>query len=332
MDKIAVIGSNSFSGSHCVSYFLENSDFEVIGISRSPEYPPVMLPYLYKKNKRPARFKFYQLDLNKNPKQIINRLDREKPDIIVNFAAQGIVPLSWNSPEDWFRTNCLGIVNLTNGLREKKYLKKYIQVSTPEIYGPCKNFKETLTYYNPSTPYAASKAAADLFLVTLYKKFGFPVCFTRSANVYGPHQQLFRIIPKSVISIKKGQKIPLHQGGLISRSFVHITDVMRGIHKIINQGRAGEVYHFATGQNITIKELVSMICKKIGISFEKSVKKSGDRPGQDDTYDLNFAKTSRELDWKPTIELESGLDGIITWINESWSKIQKLPLEYSHKK
>lgn len=332
MKKIAVIGSNSFSGSHCVNYFLENSGFEVMGISRSREYPPVLLPYLYKKNKRPARFKFYQLDLNKNVVRILDLFDREKPGIVINFAAQGIVPLSWDSPQDWLQTNCLGIVNLANGLRGKNYLKKYIQISTPEIYGPCINMKENLNYFNPSTPYAASKAAGDLFLMTLYKKFGFPVSFTRSVNVYGPHQQLFRIIPKSIILIKKGQKIPLHQGGLASRSFIHITDVMRGIHKIILRGKAGEVYHFSTGRNTTIKDLASLICKKMGANFDNAVEINKDRPGQDATYELNFAKTSKELNWKPKIKLNDGLDGVISWINKSWSEIKKLPLEYVHKK
>lgn len=332
MKKIAVIGSNSFSGGHCVNYFLENSGFEIMGISRSREYPPVFLPYLYKKNSHPAQFKFYRLDLNRNTEQIINLLNREKPEIIINFAAQGFVPASWDSPKDWFKTNCLGIINLTHGLRDKSYLKKYIQISTPEVYGSCTDMKETLTHFNPSTPYAASKAAGDLFLMTLNKKFGFPVSFTRSANVYGPHQQLFRIIPRSIILIKKGQKIPLHQRGLISRSFIHITDVMQGIHNIISRGKAGEVYHFSTDQNITIKDLVSLVCRKMGVGFDSAVEINKGRPGQDATYELNFARTSKELNWKSKIKLVDGIDEVISWINESWPKIKKFPLEYIHKK
>lgn len=332
INKIAVIGSNSFSGSHCVNYFLENSGFDVIGISRSKEYPSVLLPYLHKRRTRPARFKFHQLDLNKNSAEILELLNREKPEVIITFAAQGIVPLSWDSPQDWFKTNCLGIVNLANGLREKSYLKKYIQISTPEVYGSCTNMKENPNYFNPSTPYAASKAAGDLFLMTLHKKFGFPVSFTRSVNVYGPHQQLFRIIPKSIIFIKKRQKIPLHQGGLANRSFMYITDVMRGIDRIIKQGKAGKVYHFSTGKSTTIRELVSLICKRMGVDFDDAVEISEGRPGQDATYELSFAKTSKELGWKPKIKLENGVDGVISWINESWPIIKKMSLEYVHKK
>lgn len=332
MNKIAIIGSNSFSGSHCVNYFLNNSDFEIIGISRSREYPLLLLPYLYRQTKRPAKFRFYQLDINKNVARILNLFDRERPEVIINFAAQGFVPASWDSPEDWFQTNCLGILNLTNGLREKSYLKKYIQISTPEVYGSCVNMKENTNYFDPSTPYAASKAAGDLFLLTLHKRFDFPVLFTRSVNVYGPHQQLFRIIPKSIILIKKSQKIPLHQGGVVNRSFIHITDVMRGIHKIISKGRVGKVYHFSTGQNMTIKDLVSLICQKMSVDFNDSVEIDKSRSEQDATYELNFARTSKELDWKPKIKLVSGLDTVISWINESWPIIKKLPLKYVHKK
>ncbi len=330
--KIAIIGSNSFSGSHCVDYFLKNTDFKVLGLSRSPEKSAVFLPYLYKKQRPQAsRFSFYQLDLNKDLDKIIKIFDKEKPEVIINFAAQSIVEVSWQRSEDWFRTNTLAIVNLTNRLKDRSYLKKYIQISTPEVYGSYKG-DENPNYFNPSTPYAASKGAGDLFLITLFKKFNFPVSFVRSANVYGPHQQLFKIIPKSIVLIKKGQKIPLHQGGLISRSFIHIEDVIRGIHKIISKGQPGEVYHFSSEKNIMIKDLVSLVCRKMGVNFNDSVEISAGRPAQDATYKLNFVNTAKRLNWKPKVKLEKGVDEVIKWINDSWSEIQKHPIKYIHKK
>ncbi len=327
--KIAIIGSNSFSGSHAVDYFLAKSDTPVIGISRSPEYDSVFLPYLYKKERSPG-FKFFQMDINKDLGRIVDLLDRGEPEVIINFAAQGNVEHSWKNPEDWFMTNCLGIVNLVSRLKDKKYIKKYIHISTPEVYGPCENFKESLNYFNPSTPYAASKAAADLFLLILFKNFGFPVSFVRSANVYGAHQQLFRIIPKTVICLKKGEKLPLQGGGKTIRSFVHIKDVIRGIHGILESKKNGEAYHFAT-EGLAIRDLVKKICSKMNRDFESSVEMAGERVGKDSFYGLDFSKARRELNWEAQITLDEGIDEIIAWINECWYEILKHPLHYIHK-
>lgn len=327
--KVLIIGSNSFSGSHLVNYLLENTDFKIVGISRSQEYDSIFLPYLYKKKKRPSRFTFYQMDINKDLRQIINLIDALKPEVIVNFAAQGNVQYSWINPEHWFRTNCLGIANLADNLKNKEYLKKYIQVSTPEVYGPCENFKEKATYYSPTSPYATSKAAGDLFLLALFKKYGFPVSFIRSTNVYGRHQQLYRIIPRSVIYIKRGWKIPLHNGGEVLRSFVHISDVAQGIFKVIQKGQNGDIYHFSS-KLISIEDLVLKVCNKMKADFKNSVEFSAER-NPDFIYDLNCEKAKKELNWQPKISLEYGVSEVIDWVNDNWVKIVESPLEYIHK-
>lgn len=326
--KILIIGSNSFSGSHCVNYFLENTDCKVIGISRSQEYSAIFLPYLYNKKKRPTRFSFYQFDINKDLRQIINLIDSEKPEVIINFAAQGNVQYSWTNPEHWFKTNCLGITNLADNLKNKRYIKKYIQVSTPEVYGPCENFKESVTYYNPTSPYAASKAAGDLFLFALFKKCGFPVSFIRSTNVYGIHQQLYRIIPRSIIYLKKGWKIPLHNGGKVLRSFVHISDIVDGIFKVIQKGRDGDIYHFSS-KPMSIEDLVGKICDKTKADFKNSVEFSAAR-NPDFVYDLNCDKAKKELDWKPKFSLDMGIEEVVNWVNNNWVEIVESPLEYIH--
>lgn len=327
--KILILGSNSFSGSHCVSYFLEKTDCKIIGISRSQEYSATFLPYLYKKKKRPNRFSFYQLDINKDLRQIVNLIDKEGPEVVINFAAQGNVQYSWTNPEHWFKTNCLGIANLADNLKNKDYIKKYIQVSTPEVYGHCENFKEDLNFYNPTTPYAASKAAGDLFLTALFKKYGFPVSFIRSTNVYGIHQQLYRIIPRSVIYIKKGWKIPLDNGGEIMRAFVHIGDIIEGIYKVLTKGRNGEVYHFSS-EPLSIKNLVQTVCVKMKADPETSVEFSAAR-NPDYIYDLNCEKAKKELGWKPKVSLDSGIKEVVNWINDNWLEIVESPLEYIHK-
>lgn len=330
--KIVVLGSNSFTGSHFVDYVLKNTNIEVIGISRSSEYNPLFLPYLYKKKKHQEKFKFYQLDVNKEVDKIVQILDQEKPDVVVNYAAQGEVRNSWKWPEQWFQTNCLGVVKIANSLVNKKYLKRYIAISTPEVYGSTrKNIKENFKF-NPSTPYGASKLAGDLFLFTLFKKYNFPVIFTRSANVYGIHQQLYRIIPRTIIYLKMGKKISLHGGGTAVRSFVNVKDIAETTWKAITDGKNGEVYHLAPEkEEITIKELVQLICKMMGYDFEKSIEITTEDFGQDAIYSLNCTKSKKELKWNQKISLKKGIEEMINWIEENWEEIQQQSLDYIHK-
>jgi dTDP-glucose 4,6-dehydratase len=329
--KIAVIGSNSFTGAHFVNYVLENTDAEVLGISRSPEYSSLFLPYLYKK-KRPKRFHFHQLDVWNDFEKLINLLDAEKPEVVLNYAAQGEVRNSWKWPEQWFQTNCMAVVKLANALKDKDYLKRYVSISTPEVYGSTgKKIKENFCF-NPSTPYAASKLSGDLFLMTLFKKYNFPVVTTRSANVYGMHQQLYRIIPRTIIYLKQGKKIQLHNQGETIRSFVHAKDVADGCWKAINRGMNGNAYHLAwQNQEITINELVKTICTMMKCDFKASTQILKENFGQDEMYSLDSSKAREKLGWKPQIALKQGIREMIKWIDDNWEEIQKQPLEYVHK-
>jgi len=327
MNKVVVIGSNSFSGSHFIDLLLERTGCRVIGISRSPEKNPVFLPY---KKRETGRFNFYQMDLNKNLNEMMALFDKEKPEVIVNFAAQSEVGPSWQNPEQWFRTNCLGIVNLTHSLKDREYLHRYVHISSPEVYGTCEGVVESAPY-NPSTPYAASKAAGDLFLFVLVKNFNFPLTIVRSTNVYGPHQQLSKIIPRSIIYMKMGKKIPLHGGGGAVKSFIHIRDVCEGIYQALTKGRAGEIYHFSPKAGYSVKSIVQMIAEKMGLRFDEVTESVGERLGQDARYEIDSTKAMNELGWQPHISIDEGLDGVISWINHDWETIARQPLEYRHK-
>lgn len=328
--KIAVLGSNSFSGSHFVNYVLENTDADIIGISRSAEYDPLFLPYLYKKE-RQKRFTFHQLDVNKDLEDIIELFDREKPEAVVNYAAQGEVRNSWKWPEKWFQTNCLAVVNLTNQLKEKDYLEKYVAISTPEVYGSTEERIKENNNFSPSTPYATSKLAGDLFLMALFKKYDFPVVFTRSANVYGIHQQLYRIIPKTIISLNMGRKIELHGGGRARRSFVHVGDIADATWKAIEKGDIGEVYHLSSDDNFAIRDVVRKVCDIMGSSFDEFVNLVDENYGQDAIYSLDYSKAQKELGWQPKTSFREGVEETIEWINKNFEEIKKQELEYSFK-
>ena len=331
--KAVVIGSNSFFGSHLVDYLLDNTDWQVIGISRSPEPAKVLLPYLYKKRRSP-RFSFYQLNLNYDLPKIIKLVDQKKPEVIINFAAQSNVDHSWTNPQEWFMTNCISLVNLVNLLRERSYLKKFIQISTPEVYGPCEDLRETSNFFNPASPYGASKAAGDLFLLAMANQGGFPVSFVRASNIYGPHQQPYRIIPYSIIQLKNGSKIRL-KSPQIQRDFIYIKDAVAGIYQSILKGQTGAVYHLASGSVTSILKLAKTICLRSGLKQPNQwieIVPKIKRVKRDALYGLNFVQTKKILGWKPKISLEQGLDETISWVNESWQNLKNHPLQYIHKK
>jgi len=326
--KIVVIGSNSFSGSDLIDLLLDDERNEVIGISRSPEKSALFLPY---KRRQKANFRFYQMDLNRHMPQIIELLDSFEPEYVVNFAAQSEVAPSWEHPEQWFQTNVVALAKLTNALRDRDYLQRYVHISSPEVYGTCEGRVTESAPLNPSTPYAASKAAADLFLFTLVKNFQFPLIMIRSTNVYGAYQQLWKIIPRSVIYLKMGKRIPLHGGGVAVKSYIHIRDVSRGELAAMEKGRPGTIYHLSPEKGYAVRDVVRTICELMGRDFEASTVTAGERLGQDAAYVIDSSRAREEFGWSSKISLEEGLAGVIAWIEGKWEQIQQEPLGYVHK-
>jgi dTDP-glucose 4,6-dehydratase len=326
-EKIVVIGSNSFSGASFIDHVLGDG-IETIGISRSPEPNPVFLPY--KKRKNPP-FRFYQFDLNHHLPEIMNTIHDFQPDYIVNFAAQSMVAESWQHPEHWFQTNVVSTIKFHDQLRKANYVKKYVHVSTPEVYGTCEEHVQENTNYNPSTPYAVSRAAADMSLMSFYRAYNFPVAFTRATNVYGPGQQLYRIVPRTILFFLTGRRLQLQGGGHSVRSFIHIRDVADGTLRVTRKAKPGDIYHFATLRNISIRELVDMIATQMNVSFEEHGEVVDERQGKDAAYLLDSTKARENLGWKDKISLEQGIEEMIGWVRDHLAELNKQPLHYIHK-
>ena len=330
--KILVIGSNSFSGSNFVLHCLEEG-FEVIGVSRSDNLDKIFLPYIWGNSKKLIEnFKFVKINLNKDLKKLINLIDLEKPNLVFNFAAQGMVAESWLNPTHWYQTNLLSQVAFHDELRKRKFVKKYIHITTPEVYGSTNNkWLDENTSFSPSTPYAVSRAACDLHLKSFLKAYDFPVIFTRAANVYGPGQQLYRIIPRTIISCKTGKPMQLHGGGGSIRSFIHIKDVVSATLMLGLEAEKGTTWHLSTEKALSIKELVSEICNITNTNFEEIVKISNERLGKDQTYLLNSNLIREKFGWKDKISLEDGLLNTISWVEKNFDAIKMLSWEYEHK-
>ena len=326
--KVVVIGSNSFSGSDFVDLLLEEGRYSVIGISRSPEKSALFLPY---KRHKQADFKFYKMDMNKDMPEILDLIHNVRAGYVVNFAAQSEVGPSWKNPDQWFETNAVGITKLANGLKDMKSLERYVHISSPEVYGTCEGVVREDAPLNPSTPYAASKAAGDLSLFTFVKNFNLPMVMIRSTNVYGAHQQLFKIIPRSVIYVKMGKTIELHGGGKAVKSYIHIRDISRGELVAMERGRRGEIYHLSPDEGIAVRDVVSTICEKMGVDFSRAAKAAAERLGQDKAYVIDSSKARKEFGWAPGISMEEGIKGVVDWVEGNWDQIQKESLEYIHK-
>lgn len=327
--KIVVLGANSFSGQDFVDLLLDDPGNEVIGISRSPLRGPAFIRHLGRDEL--SRFRYFSLDINSDIDRLLELLDAEQPQAIVNFAAQSEVAPSWENPHHWFQTNCVALARLVNHLHGKQYIERYLHVSSPEVYGTCIGTVLEDAPVNPSTPYAASKAAADMLLDTYHRQFGFPLLTVRATNVYGARQQLFKIIPRSVLYMTSGRKIPLHGGGQAVKSYIHIRDVSRGELAILDQGRNGEIYHLSPDAGVSVRQVVEMVAKRLGVDFAQAVEIVDERPGQDAAYVIDSWKARSELGWSPRIDFASGIDEVVGWIEENWDVLRNEPWEYRHK-
>ncbi len=322
-----VIGSNCFTGSHIVDALLDDPRNIVIGISRSPEYKDIFLPY---KRRKTSNFQFHQIDMVKNFDQLQGLLEQTKPPIVINVAALSEVGLSNEQPVEYFDTNTTSVVRLCNYLHRCSYLEQYIHISSAEILGSCSKQVREDALFNPSTPYAVSKAAADMYLNVLMRNFGFPAKIIRSTNVYGRHQQLFKIIPRAIIYLKLGRIIELHGGGRSVKSFIHIRDVVNGLLSAMKRGKCG-TYHFTVENDQAIADIVRFLCEMMGYDFNTSTRVIGERLGQDAVYRLDCSKASEELEWRPDVEFEQGVKETISWIDDNWDAVINEPLVYIHK-
>ena len=326
---IVVLGANSFSGQDFVDLLLDNPEYRVVGISRSPERTSLFLKYLSRRDL--SQYQYHALDMNRDMDAILDLCDEEKPVAIVNFAAQSEVAPSWDHPEHWFQTNTVALSRLVNHLRRRDYLKRYLHISSPEVYGTCVGRVTEESPVNPSTPYAASKAAADMLLETYRKQFQFPLLTVRATNVYGARQQLFKIIPRSAIYLMLGKTVELHGGGRAVKSYIHIRDVSRGELAILERGSVGQLYHLSPDTGVSVRDVVFQVCQLLGVDFATATRSVDERPGQDAAYVIDSARARSDLGWSPSVSLHDGLAEVVDWVRNNMDEIRLQSLNYDHR-
>ena len=251
--------------------------------------------------------------------------EEEKPDIVVNFAAESHVDRSIEDPGIFLQTNIMGTQVLMDACR-KYGIKRYHQVSTDEVYGdlpldrPDLFFTET-TPLHTSSPYSSSKASADLFVLAYHRTYGLPVTVSRCSNNYGPYHFPEKLIPLMISRVLADEELPVYGNGENVRDWLHVSDHCAAIDLIIHNGRVGEVYNIGGHNERTNLEVVKTILKALN-KPESLIRYVKDRPGHDQRYAIDPTKIETELGWKPQYNFDTGIQQTIQWYldNEDWWK------------
>ncbi|WP_028568633.1 dTDP-glucose 4,6-dehydratase [Salinispora tropica] len=240
-------------------------------------------------------------------------------DAVVHFAAESHVDRSLEDASPFTTTNVLGTQTLLECCR-RLGIGRIVQVSTDEVYGTIAEGSWTEEHpLLPNSPYAASKAAADLLARAYHRSYGLPVVVTRCTNNYGPYQHVEKVIPRFVTNLLTDQPVPLYGDGLNVREWLHVADHCRGVQLALEKGREGEIYHFGGGVELTNRELTALLVELCGASWD-AVRLVTDRKGHDRRYCLDDGKARRELGYAPQVSFESGLAATVSWYqdNRAW--------------
>ena len=322
--KIIVTGGAGFIGGNFVYYELKNhADDKIICLDKLTYAGNLeTLAYALKN----PQFKFVRADIA-DREAIYNLFEAEKPDVVVNFAAESHVDRSIEDPELFLRTNIIGTSVLLDAC--KKYgIKRFHQVSTDEVYGdlpldrPDLFFTEQ-TNMHTSSPYSASKAAADLLVQAYQRTYKIPATISRCSNNYGPYHFPEKLIPLMIINALGDKKLPVYGKGINVRDWLFVEDHCAAIDLIIRKGTIGEIYNIGGHNERNNLEVVKTILKILGKS-EDLIEFVTDRKGHDQRYAIDPTKISNELGWTPKTKFDDGIKLTIAWYLENrawWEKI-----------
>lgn len=318
--KILITGGAGFIGSNFVYYFLDrHKEWDVVCLDKLTY---AANPHTLDQALENKRFRFVKGDIA-DRNLVFNLFHQEGFDVVINFAGESHVDRSIEDPTVFLRSNVLGTQVLMDASRAFK-IKRFHQVSTDEVYGdlpidrPDLMFTESSTI-QASSPYAASKAAADLLAQSYFRTYGFPVTISRSTNNYGPYQFLEKLIPSMIVRTLHGQKLPVYGSGHHVRDWLHVSDHCTALDRILEHGTIGEVYNIGGNNERANLEVVRMILKKLG-KPEDMIEHVEDRPGHDLRYAIDASKMKHELAWKPAVSFETGINDTIQWYidHQNW--------------
>lgn len=317
--KLLVTGGAGFMGSSFIRHMLSSHVVRIITIDALTYASDMdsLSSVVGKKN-----FKFIKGDISDRD-LVFDIVRDERPDVIVNFAAETHVDNSIKDSSLFLRSNVLGTASLLDAVNRFS-IPRFHQISTDEVYGDlpldsADSFYES-SPLRPNNPYSATKASADLLALSYHRTYGTPVTISRSVNNYGPFQNREKLIPMVIDRVMKGERIPVYSKGKNIRSWIYVEDHSRAVEKILLRGRIGEIYNISSGYEERNIDVVKYIIRKLGAA-ESLIEFSPDRPGHDKRYSLDTEKMESELGFKPSLSFHEGLDRTIAWYMKKNSQI-----------
>ena len=317
---ILVTGGAGFIGANFVYYLLKEHPTERVVCVDCLTYAG-NLPTLDAAREQP-NFVFYKENICNRP-AIFKIFEQERPDIVVNFAAESHVDRSIESPEIFLQTNILGTQVMMDACRQYG-VQRYHQVSTDEVYGDLPLDRPDLLFtektpIHASSPYSASKASADLLVGAYYRTFGLPATISRCSNNYGPYQFPEKLIPLMITNALNDKPLPVYGTGENVRDWLYVEDHCRAIDLIIRQGKIGEIYNIGGHNEMKNIDIVRLICQKLG-KPESLITYVTDRKGHDMRYAIDPGKIHREIGWLPETCFADGIEKTIRWYlgNRKW--------------
>ena len=333
MKKIIVTGGLGFIGSNLIDILIKKKFF-VINLDKITYSSNF---YNTKNFKNLKNYKFIKCDIS--DKKILNILNKYKPSCIFNLAAETHVDRSIDNPDNFIKSNIVGVYNLLECFKNfsKRYKSKLVHISTDEVYGDVLNGRSSEIYqYKPSSPYAASKAASDHLVSSYVRTYKINAVVTNCSNNYGPKQHPEKLIPKLIYNILNNKTLPIYGKGLNSREWIYVKDHCEALIKVYQKGKAGSFYNIGSNKNLNnlevTKKLLNIAKNKINIGKNVKINFVKDRPGHDVRYALNSNKIKKELNWKPKINFSEGIKLTFDWYNNNKMYYNSLKKKDIHKR
>lgn len=316
--KVMITGSCGFIYSNVVLYALQHTDWDIVSVDKLT-YAGSLANIAYNRDINNKRHKFYLADIADY--HLMEKIfDIEKPDIVINGAANSHVDNSIAGSQDFIQSNVTGTHSLLEAMRKSHRPQKFIQASTDEVYGQIESgsFSETDSL-SPRNPYSSSKASADLMCNAYIETYDLPIIITRCCNVFGSRQNKEKMIPKSIINLLNDDKIKVYGKGEQVREWIYTKDMFYAIKTIIESGKVKEVYNIGTGYELRNIDLAYKIADHIGVPHKDAVEFVTDRLGHDFRYSVNTSKI-RALGWSPMYSFDEALLHTISWYyKNTWS-------------
>jgi len=317
--RVVVLGGAGFMGSNFVRYLIKG-----FGDVKALVYDKLTyagrLENLHDVLQSP-RLRFVRGDICSE--DLLEHVLREfQPDIVVNFAAETHVDRSINDPAPFLRTNVFGVFTVLEVLRRVEAVKRFVHISTDEVYGDLYGVDgeaDETWPLNPSSPYSASKASGDLLIKSYGRTYGLKYIIVRPSNNYGPYQHPEKLIPRTIIRLLLGKPATIYGDGAQVRDWLYVEDFCKALYTVISRGGDNEVYNICPNQFATVREIVEMIVEIMGRDKSRDIVFVRGRPGEDRRYAMRCDKV-RELGWKPETTLSQGLRKTVEWYtnNEWW--------------